>query len=362
MREAGEVVCQTVACSDTIHRTRRRLAGLTIGLLALVSLAACSAAAPAPEAAVGYSQTIDSLTPVELGPNQPLRVVTTTNLVADIVGRVGGANAGVVSLLPFGADPHSYSVTPRDLRQVAQADLVVASGLGLDASLLAHLSLAAPSVPIVSASEGIEPLAFGSPQAAAEHSDHEQEPAQSAANQAEMGVDPHVWFDPIRVRQWAENAAAALSRLDPANQVAYQANRDQVVVELDELDRWIRQQVQSVPAPQRLLVTDHLALTYFAQRYDFEIVGALIPAYSSSADISAQELAALQELIDSRQVRALFVGASANPALAQQMGADLGVPVVRLYTGSLGEPGAEADSYFAFMRYDVQAIVGALSP
>jgi ABC-type Zn uptake system ZnuABC Zn-binding protein ZnuA len=110
------------------------------------------------------------------------------------------------------------------------------------------------------------------------------------------------------------------------------------------------------------LVTDHLALAYFAERYDFELIGALIPAYSSSAEVSARDLAELQHLAQQYQVAAIFVGSTANPALAQQISTDLGIPLVTLYTGSLTPPGGEADDYFGFMRYNVNAIVEALAP
>ena len=115
-----------------------------------------------------------------------------------------------------------------------------------------------------------------------------------------------------------------------------------------------------MPPARRRLVTDHTAFTYFCAAYGFEQVGAVVPAYSTLAEPSAQELAALQEAIDQYNVPALFVGNTVSPDLAQQVANDTGTQLVFLYTGSLSEAGGPADDYISFMEYDVSAIVDAL--
>lgn len=335
-------------------------------MLILVGLAAagCAVAAspvdevPSDPALGQFAVPIDSLANIDEIADRPLRVVATTTLVADIAGRVGGDHIELMTLLPVGADPHGYSATPQDIRAVLEADVVLANGFDLEASLLADLSQAAPDTPIIALSEGIEALEL-----AEDHQYEEEEVGESEEeHEGDQGHDPHVWFDPLRVDYWAANSARAFIRLDPASEAIYQANASELRQQLVELHAWIYDKTRQVSAEHRELVTDHVALTYFADRYQFENVGAVIPAYSSTAEASAQELAELQELIEDRQVRALFVSATVNPELTQQLAADVGLPVVELYAGSLTPPNGQAADYFAFMEYNVGAIVEALAP
>jgi ABC-type Zn uptake system ZnuABC Zn-binding protein ZnuA len=173
-------------------------------------------------------------------------------------------------------------------------------------------------------------------------------------------LDPHVWFSPANVVIWTRNIAQALGTLDPAHREAYTANAAAYAKSLNELDAWIEAEVEKVPPERRNLVTDHMALSYFADRYGFEMVGTVVKGFSSAAEPSAQEVARLEEEVRKHQVPAIFVGLTVNPKLAQRIAEDTGIRLVPLYTGSLSASGGEADTYLKFMRYDVTAIVRAL--
>lgn len=314
---------------------------LSIALLAVGCGPGGPAVSPGAESAPAGPVGAESLGPADLGAGEALQVIATTSLVGDVVGAVGGDGVELTVLLPIGVDPHAYSATPQDLRQVQDAHVVFVNGLGLEGPLLSDLEAAAPGTPVVSLSRGIE--------------------TRGRTGSAEGGIDPHVWFDPHRVAVWAQNAANALSDLDPNKADTYQERAADYIEELEELDAWIQDQIASVPAADRQLVTDHLVFGYFAERYGFEMVGAVIPAYSSLAEPSAHSLAELEGLIAERQVKAVFVGISANPALSERISQDLGVRLVPLYVESLSEPGGPAASYLEFMRFDVERIVEALS-
>jgi ABC-type Zn uptake system ZnuABC Zn-binding protein ZnuA len=118
--------------------------------------------------------------------------------------------------------------------------------------------------------------------------------------------------------------------------------------------------LEEIPQADRKLVTDHLLMGYFAQRYDFEILNALLPAYSSAASPSAQELADLQDSIHQSGVKVIFIGINSNRQIAEQMARDTSVAAVPLYTGSLSTLNGPASTYLAFMQYNVRAIVNAL--
>jgi ABC-type Zn uptake system ZnuABC Zn-binding protein ZnuA len=167
-------------------------------------------------------------------------------------------------------------------------------------------------------------------------------------------------MDPNNVRVWTRNIAAALSDLDPANAAAYQANAERYDQTLQALDAWAQEQVALVAPENRQMVVDHDAFSYFTQRYGFETVGTVVPGYSTMSASSAQELAQLEDAIRQLGVKAVFVGSTVNPALAERVAADTGTQLVFLFTGSLSEPGGGAETYEDFVRHNVNAIVEAL--
>ncbi len=303
-------------------------------LLASLLLAACGA--PAASSSTSSSK---------------LKVVASTTIVGDVVAQVGGDLIELTVLFPPGADPHTFEPRPQDLAALSEAQVVVINGLDLEEALEPALEANVKGT-IVHASEGIEVLAF-------EGKEHEGEEHQGEEHHHEGG-DPHTWTDPNNVIVWVQNIAAALAEADPANAKAYQANAEAYVAALTELDGWIRTQLAQIPAERRKLVTDHRAFGYFVDEYGLEQVGALVGSFSTNAAPSAQELAALEDKIKEQGVPAVFVGKTVNPALAEQVAQDTGVKLVHVYTGSLSQPGGEADSYLAFMRYNVNAIVEAL--
>lgn len=288
---------------------------------------------------------------VALGAGEKLQVVATTNLVADVVAQVGGERITLYTLIGPGVDPHSYSTTPQDLRTLEGAQVVFINGLHLEAALADLLGgLTAPVVPV---NAGITPRAI-SEEASGEHSAEEEDHHE--------GGDPHTWQRVANVKRWVENIQASLSQLDPANAAAYQAAAAAYLAALATLDAEIRAKIEGIPVESRKLVTDHETFGYFADEYGFTIIGALIPSLSTAAEPSAQALAALQDQLAAAGVKAIFVGTTVNPRLAEQIAQDLGIQVVRLYSDSLSASDGPAATYLDFMRYNVNAMVAALQP
>jgi ABC-type Zn uptake system ZnuABC Zn-binding protein ZnuA len=268
--------------------------------------------------------------------NGKLKIVATTTLIGDVAKTIGGDYVDVKILFPPGADPHGFEPRPQDIVALSDAQMVLINGLGLEATIQ---PLLANAKQLIEVSQGITPLSLDG-----EHG----------------GVDPHVWQDPANVMIWSQNIADALGQADPSHAEEYQANAENYITALKSLDAWIVEQVILIPIDQRKLVTEHDTFSYFAKKYRFEIVGAIIPSASASAAPSAQELAALEDAIRSLGVRAVFVGSTVSPALAEQVTRDTGTRLIRLYTDSLSTAGGEADTYLAFMRYNVNAITEAL--
>jgi ABC-type Zn uptake system ZnuABC Zn-binding protein ZnuA len=285
-----------------------------------------------------------------VGTSEKLNIVATTTIVGDVVSQVAGQTAEVSVLLPPGTDPHTYEPTPKDLVNIADADVIFASGLGLEAFLDSMIENADAGDKVVYISRGIELL----------HPIDGFEEQHEGESGAQLAGDPHVWTDPNNVKIWASNISAKLSELDPQSAEIYQNNAQTYVLQLETLDAWIRNQVAQIPVGDREIVTDHVIFTYFADRYGFTQVGAIVSGYSTLAEPSARELAFLEDSIRELDVKAVFVGNTVNPVLAERLAADTGTQLVFVYTGSLTEQGAEADSYLDYIRYNVSAIVDAL--
>jgi ABC-type Zn uptake system ZnuABC Zn-binding protein ZnuA len=276
-----------------------------------------------------------------------LQVVASTQILGDVVRQVGGATVNVTVIIPPDTDPHAYEPVPQDASRLAEADLIFVNGLGLEEALQPLLD--ANTDRLVLISDGIVTLESTE--------SHEEE---GADHEDEHDSDPHVWMNPQYVKIWVDNIAAALAGAYPANATNYAANAEAYKSQLDELDVWALAQIAQIPEAQRVLVTDHESLAYFAEHYGFDVVGAIVPSSSMLGETSAGELAALEDTIREAGVKAIFVGASANPQLAEQVATDTGAQVVVIYSESLTAAGGDAPSYLDLIRFDIDAIVSAL--
>ncbi|QAA75803.1 MAG: Zinc ABC transporter, substrate-binding protein ZnuA [Candidatus Bipolaricaulis sibiricus] len=272
-------------------------------------------------------------------------VVATTGFVGDVVRQIGGDEIRLTVLFPVGADPHGFEPTPADAVLLARAEVVFAVGAGLEEGLAPLLS--STGARVVELATFVPLLSW--PGHDEDDIDHEH-----------GEHDPHVWLDPTRVALWTEAIADALAELAPEHTALFVSRAAAYREELAQLDRWIVDQVGTIPEEARLLVSDHRVLGYFAHRYGFRVPGAVLPSLSTLAEPAARELAELVATIRALGVRAVFVATTVNPQLAEQVSRDAGVRVVSLYTHSLSDPTGPAPTYIDMMRYNVRAIVAAL--
>ncbi len=280
------------------------------------------------------------MSPITDSSNSGLAVLASTTFLADIAQNVAGARTQVEALLPFGADPHSYQLTPQDVAKIADSDLLIINGAGFERFLDNALGATGGERTVVEASAGLKALTRG---------------------QAEkMEVDPHFWLDPNNVTVYVANIRDGLSQLDPGGAEKYQANAEAYIEQLHALDAWIIEQVSAIPVERRLLVTNHDSLGYFARRYGFTLIGTVVPGFSSDAAPSAQQMAALIDQIKASGAPAVFLDAAESSTLADQIASDAGVTVVTdLHIGSLTD-GAPAGTYVDMMKYNVTQMVKAL--
>jgi ABC-type Zn uptake system ZnuABC Zn-binding protein ZnuA len=297
---------------------------LTLAVLS-AWLAACQPA-PAPTADVGGK----------------LKVVAMFSVIGELVQNVGGDKVTLTTLVGPGQDTHTFEPSPADAKALAEAALVLENGLGFETWLDDLYTASGSRATRIVVTDGVE--------------------TRTATEGEEAGeTDPHVWHSVANVIEMVRNIRDALAKADSVNATTYQANADQYIAELEALDAWVFEQVKTLPAERRKLVTTHDTFGYFADRYGFEVVGTVLPSTTEGASPSAQELAALVEAVKAEAVPAVFAENVSSNALLNQVAAEAGVEVVAsLYTDALGPPGSEGDTYLKMVRYNVTTIVAAL--
>lgn len=297
-------------------------------------------------------------------PRRAAKALAVETFLADIARNVAGKRLAVESLLPIGVDPHGFEPTPKDVRRVAENNLLIVNGAGFEGFLDKLLREAGGKRTIIEAAAGMKgrtPLAGEMGEGAGAHDAEDGSERQDKDRRDHGGIDPHFWLDPVLAITYVENIRDGLSAADPGGAAEYSANADAYIRKLEELDGWIRERVSRVPEGKRVLVTNHESLGYFADRYGFRIIGTIIPSVSTGSSPSARELAALVETVRRAGAPAIFLESGANPKLANQLAEETGVRLVKeLYTHSITDPKGEAPSYVEMMKYNTAVIVGAL--
>jgi ABC-type Zn uptake system ZnuABC Zn-binding protein ZnuA len=261
-------------------------------------------------------------------------VVATTTQAGDLVRNIADGDADVRVILRPGADPHEYEPRPSDARDVASAKVVVRSGGEVDSWLGDVLDQAGRSAERVDLSASVEL----------------------------SGDDPHWWQDPRNAERAVEAIRAALTKADPGRSGDYAKAATAYTQRLDALDAEIERCVARIPRDRRKLVTTHDALAYYARRYGFQVIGALIPSLSTQAQPSAGEIEALVRQIRREKVRAIFPESGINPklerAVARETGARTGG---RLWADTLGGAGTPEGTYIGALRANTRTIVTGLT-
>jgi ABC-type Zn uptake system ZnuABC Zn-binding protein ZnuA/ABC-type Mn2+/Zn2+ transport system permease subunit len=259
-----------------------------------------------------------------------LRVVATTTQLGDFARAVGGDRIALTQLLRPNTDPHEYEPRPRDVLDVARADVVLRSGGDVDTWLANVVEQAGGSPTVVDVGAG-RPYAGG---------------------------EPHWWHDPRNAAYAVRRIRAALTRADPAAGAALARRAEAYVRRLAALDAAIARCMASIPARQRTMVTDHDAFGAFAARYGITIVGAVIPARTTQAQPSAGELSRLAKVIRREHVRAVFPETSVNARLADAIARQTGASSrYVLYGDSLGPKGSDGATYIAAEIHNAGAMM-----
>ena len=272
-----------------------------------------------------------------------LHILAVETFLADMAQNVAGERLIVESLMPLGLDPHAFQPTPGDVAKIADSQVLIVNGSGFEEWLDETLKNAGGERLVVEASAGMQT----------------RKPAESEI--VDEAQDPHFWLDPVSATRYVENIRDGLIQADPAGKAIYTQNAEAYMASLNDLDGWIREQVDQIPVERRLLVTNHESFGYFADRYGFKVVGTVLPSVSTGAAPSAGQMAALIEKVRASGAPAIFLETGADPRLADQIAQETGVKLITgLYSHSVTEPGGNAPTYIDMMKYNTTLIVDAL--
>jgi zinc/manganese transport system substrate-binding protein len=270
-------------------------------------------------------------------------VVVTYSVLGAVVREAVGDAADVVVLMPNGADPHEWAPSAKDIAALQNADLVVRNGLDLEGGLLDALDTAADDgVPTFVASDHVTVRRVG---------EGEGLPTDDP-DQAVGAEDPHLWMDPLALRDVVVALGPALTAagIDATDGVATAA------ADLEAVDAQVREIVGRIAEDRRLLVTGHESLGWFADRYGFRLVGAIVPSLSSAAEASSSELADLADRVEQTGAVAIFTETGTPAGLAEAIADQTGATTVELPTVALPDDG----SYASFIVANATLIADAL--
>jgi manganese/zinc/iron transport system substrate-binding protein len=279
--------------------------------------------------------------------NGKLNVVATTSMITDLVKNIGGDLINLEGLMGAGVDPHLYKASAGDVTKLAGADVIFYNGLHLEGKLVEVFEkMNATQVTQIPLGESLDKnTLIGSDYFASNY-------------------DPHVWFNIQYFKQFAAEVVSTLSRKDPQNAKSYEANAQNYLAQLDELEAEIKATIATLPAEKRILVTAHDAFNYFGKSYGFEVVG--LQGLSTATEAGVKDVQRLSQFIIDNNVKAIFVESSvprrtieALQAAVQSRGQEV-VIGGSLYSDALGNAGSVEGTYIGMFKYNVTTIVEAL--
>lgn len=275
------------------------------------------------------------------------KVVATFSILADLTAQVAGDHAIVAMLVGPDGDAHVFEPGPKASAALAEADLLVANGLGFEPWLERLSEAAGFKGTLVIASEGITPLP-------AEQDEHADE-----AGHGHGAFDPHAFQDLANGQVYVANIAKGLAAIDPAHAAEFAANAQRLAAEMAELDARLKADFGAIPAERRRVLTSHDAFGYFSHAYGVEFLA--IHGVSTEAEPSAQDLGKLIARARAGSITAIFAENMANANLAETVSAESRIRVGgRLYADALSAADGPAPDYLALFRHNAGQLLDAL--
>lgn len=275
-----------------------------------------------------------------------LEVLTSFYPLQYMAEQVGGDVVHVENLTPFGADPHDLDLSPRRVRMVGEADLVVYLS-GFQPAVDEAVAAQRPDRVLDAAT--VVTLREATGHRVDDHTtDHEE------VEHAHGVLDPHFWLDPTLLAELAAPVAELLGEIRPEEATGFTARADALRADLAALDEEIRTGLAD--CERDVVVVAHAAFGYLTDRYDLRQVG--LSGLDPEAEPSPARLRQVADIVRSEDVTTIFFETLVNPKVARTLAEDLGIgtDVLDPLEGLVDE----TDDYRSVMERNLAALEEAL--
>ena len=280
--------------------------------------------------------------------SEPLPVVASFSILADMVKQVGGPHVEVSSLVGPNSDAHVFDPTPADAKRLAAAKLVVVNGLGFEGWLNRLVKSSGYKGPVLTASKGVKTIPIAK-------SDHGHGHSHSHA-----APDPHAWQSLLNARQYVENIRVALSAAMPAHSADFQSRTTDYLKQIDALEKSTQARIAAVPMERRRVITSHDAFGYFARQY--KVTFYPLQGLSTASEPSAADVVRIVNEIKKNKVTAIFAENISDPRVLERVAKDSGAKIGgTLYADALSAPGTQADTYLKMFELNVSTILSGIA-
>ncbi|MBP5788873.1 MAG: zinc ABC transporter substrate-binding protein, partial [Neisseriaceae bacterium] len=260
---------------------------------------------------------------------EPVKVITSFSILGNVTREIGGDKVEVAEIVKPNQDMHIYRITPQDAKRLKNSQLILLNGKGFESNEFVKAAKAA-NVPVVLASDKIQSIQHDDDDDE-HHHEHEDKHAHH-----HHGDDPHVWQDPVLMKQYTQNIADALIQIDPANKDYYSGSLKKYQQKLDDLNALAKKSFAAIPLKKRKVLTSHDSFAYFGARYQIKFLAP--QGVSEESEPSAKQMAEIIRTVKRENIRAVFVENISNPKLLNRLTKETGVAVSgKLYSDALPE-------------------------
>ena len=290
-------------CYDLKERVMKKFFKIMALMFVLIGVSAC-----------GKTQTAKK--------DGQLEIVTSFYPMYDFTKNIAKDKANISMLIDGGVDSHDYEPSAKDMAKIQNADVFVYNSNEMEtwvATVLENIDTS--KVKVVEASEGIELLGGED-----DHDEHAEEEEHDDHEHSHSHLyDPHVWLNPVLVKQEVRNITEAIKEVDKTNQDFYEKNAESYSNKLDELNEAYKASL--LDAKNKKFVTQHTAFSYLANEYGLEQIA--ISGISPDQEPTPKELKGIQDFVKNEGISVIYTESSASEKIAKTIsdatGAELAV-------------------------------------
>nr|WP_239549013.1 zinc ABC transporter substrate-binding protein [Scopulibacillus daqui] len=277
--------------------------------------------------------------------------MTSTYPIYDFTKEIAGNRANVTNLLPPGAEPHAYEPTPKEMAKMANADLIIYNGSGIESWIDDAKNAVNPKVHFLNMSKHVDLLTLQQTNAAHAGEDEGERHSNTSA-------DPHFWQDPVRAEKMAKVIEQELIKLDPKGKQAYEKNYHALAAKFNQLNQEYKDALKNVK--RKDIITSHAAFGYLADRYGLKQVA--ISGISPDEEPSPKQIQKIINFAQKNHVRYIMFETLVNPKIGKMVEDKIGAEPLTLnpIENLTKAEQQKGEDYFSIMKENLKSLKTAL--